>query len=68
MVWEALAESFIGPAKVRRCHVPVPLDAQQRIEALECALSAMLTHMGMDEDEFNKSTFDQAREALRDKA
>ena len=32
----------------------------------ECkkALSAMLTHMGMDEDEWNKPTFDQARKAL----
>ena len=28
------------------------------------ALSAMLTHMGMDEDEWNKPTFDQARKAL----
>ena len=31
--------------------------------ALE-ALSAMLTHMGMDEDEWNKPTFDQARESI----
>lgn len=29
------------------------------------ALSAMLTHMGMDEDEWNKPTFNQARAALR---
>ena len=28
------------------------------------ALGAMLTHMGMDEDEWNKPTFDQARRAL----
>ena len=28
------------------------------------ALRAMLTHMGMDEDEWNKPTFDQARAAL----
>ena len=28
------------------------------------ALSAMLTHMGMDEDEWNKPTFDQARAAI----
>lgn len=31
---------------------------------LRNALSAMLTHMGMDEDEWNKPTFDQARKAL----
>lgn len=28
------------------------------------ALNAMLTHMGMDEDEYNKATFDQARAAI----
>ena len=28
------------------------------------ALQAMLTHMGMDEDEWNKPTFDQARAAI----
>lgn len=28
------------------------------------ALKAMLTHMGMDEDEWNKPTFDQARAAV----
>lgn len=28
------------------------------------ALQAMMTHMGMDEDEWNKPTFDQARAAL----
>jgi regulator of replication initiation timing len=33
-------------------------------EALREALGAMLTHMGMDEDEWNKPTFDQARAAL----
>ena len=33
---------------------------QMALEALE----AMLTHMGMDEDEWNKPTFDQAREAI----
>jgi len=31
---------------------------------LVSALNAMLTHMGMDEDEWNKPTFDQARSAL----
>lgn len=28
------------------------------------ALNAMITHMGMDEDEYNKSTFDKARAAI----
>jgi hypothetical protein len=28
------------------------------------ALNAMLTHMGMDEDEWSKPTFDQARAAI----
>ena len=28
------------------------------------ALNAMLTHMGMDEDEWNKVTFNQARAAI----
>jgi hypothetical protein len=36
---------------------------QQRDELL-AALNAMLTHMGMDEDEWNKPTFDQARAAI----
>lgn len=31
---------------------------------LLAALTAMLTHMGMDEDEWNKPTFDQARTAI----
>ena len=31
---------------------------------LAAALNAMLTHMGMDEDEWNKPTFDQARAAI----
>ena len=35
----------------------------QRDELL-AALKAMLTHMGMDEDEWNKPTFDQARAAI----
>lgn len=35
-----------------------------QIALLREALSALLTHMGMDEDEWNKVTFDQAQEAL----
>ena len=48
-----------------------PLDGQEanaRLIAaapdLLSALNAMLTHMGMDEDEWNKPTFDQARAAI----
>lgn len=38
---------------------------EAEIARLRSALNAMLTHMGMDEDEWNKPTFDQARSALR---
>lgn len=37
---------------------------RERVRVLEDALRAMLTHMGMDEDEWSKPTFDQARAAL----
>lgn len=48
--------------------VTEPSEADARLiaaapELLE-ALNAMLTHMGMDEDEWNKVTFDQARAAI----
>ena len=43
-------------------------DANGRLIAaapeLLSALNAMLTHMGMDEDDWNKPTFDQARAAI----
>ena len=35
------------------------------VDGLAKAMNAMLTHMGMDEDEWNKVTFDQARAALK---
>jgi chromosome segregation ATPase len=38
--------------------------AQEQVKMLRASLSAMLTHMGMDEDEWNKPTYDQARAAL----
>jgi hypothetical protein len=41
--------------------------ALTRIALLERALNAMLTHMGADEDEWNKPTFEQARSALGEK-
>ena len=40
---------------------------REQVRVLEDALRAMLTHMGMDEDEWNKPTFDQARAALEQK-
>ena len=47
------------------------IDLQQQLASrdaevaeLVAALEAMLTHMGMDEDEWNKPTFNQARAAL----
>lgn len=42
-------------------------DQTATIQALKSALNAMLTQFGMDEDEWNKATFDQARKALNDK-
>ena len=39
-------------------------DAAVEIRRLRSALGAMLTEMGMDENEYNKPTFDQARKAL----
>ena len=43
---------------------PALQEAQDRIAKLSSALNAMLTHFGMDEDEWSKPTFDQARAAL----
>jgi hypothetical protein len=43
----------------------IALRVQERvIQQLLDALDAMLTHMGMDEDSWNKPTFDQARAAI----
>jgi hypothetical protein len=42
-------------------------EQDEEIARLRSALNAMLTHMGMDEDDWNKSTFDQARNALKEK-
>lgn len=36
----------------------------ETLKLAEEALNAMLTHMGMDEDEWTKPTFDQSRKAL----
>ena len=41
-------------------------DRQEALNAkLLEAVDAMLTHMGMDEDSWNKPTFDQARSAIK---
>ena len=56
---ESALPTFIiedAAAELRRLH-------KVNTELLE-ALKAMLTHMGMDEDEWNKPTFDQARAAI----
>ena len=37
---------------------------REQVRVLRDALNAMLTHMGMDEDDWNKPTYDQARAAL----
>ena len=42
---------------------PTPNHTAMLEQALE-ALNAMLTHMGMDEDEWNRPTFEQARAAI----
>jgi hypothetical protein len=39
-------------------------ESQACEEKLRAAHGALLTHFGMDEDEWTKPTFDQAREAL----
>ena len=48
-------------------YVKIASELGERVKVLEDALRAMLTHMGMDEDEWNKPTFDQARTALEQK-
>lgn len=53
-------DTEIDLARVRKLRAG---DAAE-IALLRKALSAMLTEMGMDENEYNKPTFDQARRAL----
>jgi len=36
------------------------------LEKLRSALNAMLSEMGMDENEYNKATFDMARKAINE--
>jgi hypothetical protein len=40
------------------------MEIEKENKILRSALSAMLTEMGLDENEYNKPTFDQARKAL----
>lgn len=67
----------VAVATLRRLHELCEWNGQmaelhlRRVEELEdersvllAALNAMLTHMGMDEDEWNKPTFEQARAAI----
>lgn len=49
--------SLIAQLEARLAATPVN-------QQLLSALNAMMTHMGMDEDEWNKPTFDQARAAV----
>ena len=51
--WGKIAQSVINVAD------------EKAVPELTAALNAMLTHSGMDEDEWNKPTFDQARAAIR---
>lgn len=45
--------------------LPAAQDSERALaDRLAEALSAMLTHMGMDEDEWNRVTFEQARAAV----
>ena len=46
-----------------RCHWDELVPTE--VSSLLSALNAMLTQFGMDEDEWNKPTFDQARAAVR---
>ena len=47
--------------ETERCEVE---ELKTVVIIMRAALNAMLTHMGMDEDEWNKPAFDQARRAL----
>lgn len=40
------------------------MNEKDSVQILRSAINAFLTHFGMDEDEFTKPTFDQARAAL----
>lgn len=67
LVREAVAHQEAGEYGWRtECLKAEAALAAERAEVarLREALNAMLTHMGMDEDEWNKPTFDQARAAL----
>ena len=57
------AEAALQMTKATHALKIAAVEAQR--DALLKALNAMLTHMGMDEDEWNKPTFDQARAAIK---
>lgn len=64
--WILEDEVFTHFAGIDSIHVRevLPGDVVVSESALASALNAMLTQFGMDEDEWNKPTFDQARRAL----
>ena len=53
-----------GHRDARHAAAEIAAEGDALVEELAKALGAMLTHMGMDEDEWNKVTFNQARAAL----
>ena len=59
-ILEVLHDSDLGGTRFG----PMLHDAIAEIKLLRSALSAMLTEMGLDENEYNNPTFDQARKAL----
>ncbi len=67
-VWQRIAEcswSDLGKHEPTRSEAQANARLMAAAPLLALALSAMLTHMGMDEDEWNAVTFEQARQALR---
>lgn len=57
------AEAALQMTKTTHALKIAAVEAQR--DALLSALKGMLLHMGMDEDEWNKPTFDQARAAIK---
>lgn len=58
--------AFFGVGCDDGCHGLAPAGSTTLLERCRSAINAMLTNMGMDEDEWNKSAFDKCRAALDD--
>ena len=62
------AQIASGRERVAQVRIASTSEANLRLMVaapdLLAALNAMLTHMGMDEDEWNRPTFEQARRAV----